>query len=183
MQPPTSIFAQNIRVPEHRADVARLHIIMTHGGIYLDTDMVVLKSWDPLLHYDTTMGAETDWDLCSCAVIAVKNSTFMHHWQQSYRNFDDRNWGFHACEMPYKIAKAHPELINIEWGTLQRPNWKQTKYIYTPGLLWDWTGNYGMHLYYRFHKTPYNPEDIKKMNSVLGQVFRHVYYNTTKLMK
>ena len=31
-------------------DYARLDIIYTHGGIYLDTDVEIVKSFDPLLH-------------------------------------------------------------------------------------------------------------------------------------
>lgn len=39
-------------------DYARLDIINTHGGIYLDTDVEVLKSYDDLLSYDFFCGFE-----------------------------------------------------------------------------------------------------------------------------
>lgn len=40
-------------------DVARLDIIYQEGGIYLDTDVELLKSLNDLLHYDAYMGMET----------------------------------------------------------------------------------------------------------------------------
>lgn len=40
------------------SDVARLQIIYEHGGIYLDTDVEILKSFDTLLHHTAFMGME-----------------------------------------------------------------------------------------------------------------------------
>lgn len=39
-------------------DYARLDIIYTHGGIYLDTDVELLKPLDDLLHHQAFMGVE-----------------------------------------------------------------------------------------------------------------------------
>ena len=38
------------------SDYARLSIIYEHGGIYLDTDVELIRSLDPLLEYDAYMG-------------------------------------------------------------------------------------------------------------------------------
>ena len=40
------------------SDYARLDIVYTHGGIYLDTDVEVIKSFDDLLENDAFMGVE-----------------------------------------------------------------------------------------------------------------------------
>lgn len=39
-------------------DYARFDIIYEHGGIYLDTDVEIIKNWDPLLKHDAFMGFE-----------------------------------------------------------------------------------------------------------------------------
>lgn len=39
-------------------DYARLDVVNTYGGIYLDTDVEVLRSWDSLLYYDFFCGFE-----------------------------------------------------------------------------------------------------------------------------
>ena len=50
---------------EHRkyafvADVVRLYALYTVGGIYMDTDVEVLKSFDDFLHHNAFSGYETD---------------------------------------------------------------------------------------------------------------------------
>lgn len=42
------------------SDYARLKIVYENGGIYLDTDVEVIKSFDELLYYRCFLGAETD---------------------------------------------------------------------------------------------------------------------------
>lgn len=42
------------------SDYARLDIIYKHGGIYLDTDVEIIKSLEPLLEHTCFLGAERD---------------------------------------------------------------------------------------------------------------------------
>ena len=42
------------------SDIARLHVLYNHGGIYLDTDMEVIRSLDPLLNTEMFIGLEDD---------------------------------------------------------------------------------------------------------------------------
>ena len=53
------------------SDVARLHAVYTEGGIYLDSDVEVLKSFDDLLGYDGFFGIE-DSRLISNAIMGSK---------------------------------------------------------------------------------------------------------------
>ncbi len=41
------------------SDYARIDVINNYGGIYLDTDVEVLRPWDSLLHYDLFCGFES----------------------------------------------------------------------------------------------------------------------------
>lgn len=41
------------------ADYARLHILEEQGGFYLDTDMLLLKSLEPLTHHSCVLGEES----------------------------------------------------------------------------------------------------------------------------
>ena len=179
---PQTVFGQPIKVPEHKADVARLDILLKHGGIYLDNDMVALKSWDPLLYYNTTLGAETDHDLANGVIISIKNASFLRIWKDSYHDFNDDEWGLNSVIMAYRLAKLHPVLVHVEWNTLMRPNWVETKWIFEKNKMFNWTSVYGMHLYYRTYKTQHNLQDIKLLNSTLGEAFRFIYYDTTHLI-
>jgi len=55
-EPPKYVHGQNITFVYHRADVAKLQILLEHGGIYLDTDVIVVNSFDPIRCYDATLG-------------------------------------------------------------------------------------------------------------------------------
>jgi len=46
---PTSVFNRNVTVPEHQSDVARLELIEEYGGLYVDLDVILVRSLDPLL--------------------------------------------------------------------------------------------------------------------------------------
>ena len=43
------------------ADVCRLKVLYEHGGIYLDTDIEVLRPFDPYLHHRSFCGYENRW--------------------------------------------------------------------------------------------------------------------------
>jgi FkbM family methyltransferase len=59
------------------ADYVRFDVIYKYGGIYLDTDMLVLKSLNPLLENECFLGYEDEIRV-NCAIIgAVKNHTFL----------------------------------------------------------------------------------------------------------
>lgn len=51
------------------ADVARLHVLYNYGGIYLDTDVEVLRTFDELLHLKGFIGAEDKYDLNTGAIV------------------------------------------------------------------------------------------------------------------
>ncbi len=51
------------------ADYIRNYALYTEGGIYLDTDVEVLKSFDPLLHLPYFMGMESTTDDIEAAVM------------------------------------------------------------------------------------------------------------------
>jgi len=55
-EPPSQINRKNFSKIYHLSDVARLEILLQHGGIYLDYDVIVVNSLDPLRCYDATLG-------------------------------------------------------------------------------------------------------------------------------
>jgi hypothetical protein len=55
---PTEVFGIPVKRVEHQADILRLQILQEFGGIYLDTDIISLKSIDHLLNETTVMGLQ-----------------------------------------------------------------------------------------------------------------------------
>jgi len=67
---PEYIHNQRIYHIYHRGDVAKLQILVEYGGIYLDYDVIVVNSLDPVRLYDATLGKSQVADLL-IALIAV----------------------------------------------------------------------------------------------------------------
>jgi len=66
------------------ADFIRLKVLYEYGGIYLDTDMMVIKPFNNLLLNDCFFGAENS-EYISCGVIgASKNNEFIKDCKSKY---------------------------------------------------------------------------------------------------
>ncbi|KAI8775154.1 hypothetical protein BgiBS90_023630, partial [Biomphalaria glabrata] len=48
-EPPRQISGHPINFVQHKSDLVRLQTLYFNGGIYLDTDMVILRNIDQLL--------------------------------------------------------------------------------------------------------------------------------------
>lgn len=59
------------------SDYVRLFALYHHGGIYLDTDIEVRKSFDDLLHSNVFLGYEDETYLATCVIGAVEKSKFI----------------------------------------------------------------------------------------------------------
>ena len=169
---------KNISRPEHRSDIARLDILIKHGGIYIDFDLIVLKPLNAFYAYDVTMGAESPHLLGSGLILSRKNATFLQIWRESYSSFNGNIWNYHSTKKPMELAKQYPSLIHIDWFGFHRPNWFERQWLYTEGKLWDWSENSAVHLWYRTHGRTYDPINIRCLNTTTGEILRYVYYNT-----
>lgn len=66
------------------SDVSRLHALYEQGGIYLDTDMMVVRDFDDLLQHQFFIGKERR-DLISAGIIgSVKNSPIIKSLLDNY---------------------------------------------------------------------------------------------------
>ncbi len=66
------------------SDYVRLFALYNYGGIYLDTDVEVLKNFDKMLNLNAFIGFE-DRELLSTATIgSKKNNIFIKEWLESY---------------------------------------------------------------------------------------------------
>jgi hypothetical protein len=182
--PPQHVFGRAVKRPEHQADVARIDILLQHGGIYIDLDVIVVKSLRPLLRYPVSMGAESPHLLGSGVIVAEKNASFLALWRQHYASFDDTQWNQHSVVLPMLLASQHPHLIHIEWFSLHRPNWDERQWLYAAGKLWAWQqDNLAVHLWYREYHTEHDPHSIRTWNTTAGEIFRYIYYGSPDLLE
>ena len=120
MKAPREIFGNPVEHVAHRAGVTRLRVLLEHGGIYLDADVLVQRSFDDLLEFSTAMGREgfeTEYGLADAVIVAEKNAPFIARWLDSYRSFRskgrDEFWAEHAVWIPAQLAKDYRDEIEI----------------------------------------------------------------------
>lgn len=119
VEAPREIFGNPLNHAAHRSDVLRLRTLIAEGGIYLDSDVLVHRDLDDLLHNRVVMGIEEPdggpRGLCNGVILAEQGAEFLRIWLDSYRTFRSRGgdafWGEHSILKPYALMQRHPELI------------------------------------------------------------------------
>ena len=87
------------------SDYYRLNTLNLHGGIYLDTDMLVIKPLDKLLNNSFFCGYETE-NMLSCGIIgAEKGHNFTQNILNYYNLLDTANW--HKESIPRIFTKVY----------------------------------------------------------------------------
>jgi len=73
------------------SDYARLCILLEHGGIYLDTDMQLLKPIDEFLNNKGYLAFEAKDYVCLGIIGAVKNHPFINTLKEEYESIHFKN--------------------------------------------------------------------------------------------
>ena len=92
----------------HKSDIIRMNILKSSGGIYLDTDILVLQSFDDLRKVDFTMGLQTqppaEIKVCNGVMLANPQSKFLGDWYSGLYNASFSScWDCHSIELPSRL--------------------------------------------------------------------------------
>jgi hypothetical protein len=118
---PREIFGNPLLHVAHRADVVRLEKLLSLGGIYLDVDVFVHRSFDPLLNHAAVLGEQivdgAIVGLCNAVILAESGAPFLQRWHSEYRSFRSRGhdeyWDEHSVRLPYQLSKKFPDEITV----------------------------------------------------------------------
>lgn len=129
MEAPTQIAGRPLRHVAHRSDVARLSVLREHGGIYLDTDVVCVRSFGPLLGHEFVLGIEEEdaagfSGLCNAVILAVSEAPFLARWQAGFdpetsdwhgfrSRGRDKYWSEMSVRYPAHLARNHPAEVTV----------------------------------------------------------------------
>lgn len=156
-----------------------------YGGIYLDTDQVILKSLDTFRNADTTIGLDYSTQASNSLIIATPKAPFIKLWYDTYHTFSKSDGNKHSQVIPYKLSKRHPELVKVVGSLFSSHNANQLSNIYVKNL--DWSHQYGMHLHLklqnRFYENKLSFDSVKTMNNTAGAVARWILYQNTDVCK
>uniref|UniRef100_H2Y704 Alpha-1,4-N-acetylglucosaminyltransferase n=1 Tax=Ciona savignyi TaxID=51511 RepID=H2Y704_CIOSA len=182
--PPTSIWGHTVKKVEHQSDVARLEILLEVGGIYMDDDVVVLKSLDSLRMEEMVLGEENYDALANSVIMADPGSWFLRKWFSYYRDFNDTKWSESSCFVPWSLWNLFPSALRVVKEKMLRPNWEEIKFLYHE--LWDWRENFSVHLYSRFmlavDGTPERSlQELSVLNTTYGEIARYVIWQSSQI--
>jgi hypothetical protein len=91
---PTTIIGNAVTWPQHQADVVRLHALRRWGGVYLDTDALIVAPLGELLAFPgVTIGAQTNGGICNGIILAGREAAFMRLWLAHYSLFREGMMG------------------------------------------------------------------------------------------
>jgi len=120
--PPTEIFGIPITQQAHKSDVLRLQILLEHGGIYVDTDTIFVKSYESLLNNKFVLGQQGlngVEGLCPAVILSEPNSIFGQHWLAGFKDSfkggppGSNTWCTHSVIYPGWLSKQIPDKITI----------------------------------------------------------------------
>ena len=182
--PPGEIFGNKIEDVEHQSDVARLEILLQVGGIYLDTDTMVLKSLDDLRNREEiVLGEYTEELLGNAAILANKESKFLKKWFLEYRTFStEKHWLKSSMIAPHDLWREYPDSIHIVKNNMMRPNLDEMDFFFN-GFI-DWSNFWTIHLSPRFmeykdlHRTI---AQLAVLQSSYGEVSRHALWGESAI--
>jgi hypothetical protein len=131
---PREVFGNPLLHGAHRADVVRLEKLIASGGIYLDADVFVHRSFDSLLDHPAVLGEErvdgAVVGLCNAIILAEAGAQFLQRWHAEYRWFrskgHDAYWDEHSVRVPYEMSKKFPGEVAVLphtaffWPTFER---------------------------------------------------------------
>ena len=157
--------------------------VAEYGGIYVDTDQVILNPLDKFRDNECTIGLDYTTQAANSLILAKPKSPFIKLWYESYKTFSKMDGNKHSQVTPYKLSKRHPEMVKVLDSTFSGPNANQLSNIYARNI--DWSKQYGIHMHLklqqRFYGDKLNLVSIKTMNNTAGAVSRWILYQNTDM--
>ncbi|XP_048242732.1 uncharacterized protein LOC125375866 isoform X1 [Haliotis rufescens] len=168
---------------QHASDIVRLQALIVNGGIYLDTDMLILRPIDALLNISLTMGLIDDGTgMGNAFIVAERNSGFLREWYSGYRHYNKSLIFENSLWAAKRLWLKRKESVNEIASMIYRPNWFESAKLFKQSG-YDWKSRYGVHIWHRHGHVPENPDEMNKLNTTLGEIFRFVYYGSEKMVQ
>ncbi|HUN73056.1 MAG TPA: glycosyltransferase [Steroidobacteraceae bacterium] len=154
---PRSIYGNPVVHYAHRADIVRLEKLIEYGGIYLDADVCVHRSFDDLLSHPVVLAqerADSDRGLCNAVILAEPGARFLLRWHAEYQSFRSRGkddfWIEHSVQAPSRLARQFPdELCVLPQTAFYWPSWdpEGIRLMFESTERLALTGSYATHLW------------------------------------
>lgn len=110
----------------HLSDWLRFNILYEEGGIYLDTDVVTIKSYDSLLRNKLVVAKETKQHICCGVFMSEPGHNVIKKVIDSYRNdYHHKEWVYNCQVLTYQYILEDIDnctVLELKEG-FHYPNW------------------------------------------------------------
>ncbi|XP_055865652.1 uncharacterized protein LOC129922731 [Biomphalaria glabrata] len=173
---PRQISGHRIRFVQHKSDLVRLQTLYFNGGIYLDTDMVILRNIDQLLDNELTAGMiDANVHMGNGFIMSQKGNNFIKEWYQLYKTeYKQNSWGYNSMKVPMMLHRNDTSRLVEIGNKIYRPNWHERALL--ANGTYDWSKNYAMHIWRSAKPHPESTEEIKSANTTICEVLRYILY-------
>lgn len=184
----------------HKSDIIRLDALKKYGGIYIDTDVLVLRSFDHFRQFPFTMGnwrtPDLDLILCNAVIVSTKDSDFLAKWYEMYRDANFECWDCESVVKPTEMARksvTNPAIhvanrtvfYAVDWLARSTPilmgSGQESKPSVGTTYEAPFDGIYGQHLWNARHKRKLSAVDGKFVclsRSLYGRMLRYALRDT-----
>ncbi|KAH8751292.1 hypothetical protein F5883DRAFT_720183 [Diaporthe sp. PMI_573] len=128
---PTKANVLEIKRIEHKSDFVRLDQLTLHGGIYLDWDVLTLRSLDPLLEsgFRAVVGRQSDATIMNGIILAARDSAVVRVMRQETPRRFNGDWVEHSVrlitEVSQALAAVPREVLIMDPGAYAPFTWTQ----------------------------------------------------------
>lgn len=128
---PTKANDLDITRIEHKSDFVRLDQLTNHGGIYLDWDVLTLRSIDPLLDsgFRAVVGRQSDATIMNGVILAAKDSAVTRIMKRETPNAFNGDWVTHSVGLITSVAQSVAgiprEVLIMDPGAFAPFSWTQ----------------------------------------------------------
>jgi tetratricopeptide (TPR) repeat protein len=106
VDPPTTFNDYALTHVQYQSDVLRLQILLEHGGIYLDTDMLLIRPVDIAYVGDCVLSPDTlenPRSINAGIIMAAPGSPFIRRWLDAFEV--NKTWAFGAVVLPWELIQ------------------------------------------------------------------------------
>ena len=162
---PMYIFNSTVYDLHQRKHLVKLLMLYHYGGIYMDTDVMVLRSLDPLRTYEAVVSTHDEEKVFGHIIMSAQRSNFIEIWLTSYRDdFRPNDPSYNTETMPMRLASRFPHIVRREQDKL-------TTGLDDHGT--PWKQAYITSLSKRSRDIDYTPKTIMSINNTVAAVIRH----------
>jgi len=189
--PPEEFNGVKLESYQYKADILRLQKLYELGGIYLDIDIISLKSYSNLLSHNCVLGIESGTDnletaesITNAVILCEPQHPFINDWlEETGRNLDNKHWAYHAVNLPVELLKRKKYNVHLEPKQSFMPfGWRDTWILENDHskvkLLSD---SYTIHLWETIWQPQLAKVDfsyLKNSDSMLARLCKQYYQRT-----